>query len=112
MPVEPLFSESYWDNSLAIGDALREEAPVHQAMLPNGVRAWVVTRYDDARAALVDPRLHKHAPRLNAIQRRQLEAAGVSTSLSHMFDPHMLFQDGPEHARLRAPSRRSSPYAA
>lgn len=103
VPVEPLFSEKYWDNSLAIGDALREQAPIHQAVLPNGVRVWVVTRYDDARAALVDPRLHKHASRLNAIQRRQLEAAGVSTNLSHLFDPHMLFQDGPDHARLRAP---------
>ena len=103
VPVEPLFSERYWDNSLAIGDALREQAPVHQAVLPNGVRVWVVTRYDDARAVLVDPRLHKHAPKLNAIQQRQLKAAGMSTNLSHLFDPHMLFQDGPEHARLRAP---------
>ncbi|WP_053736334.1 cytochrome P450 [Nocardia sp. NRRL S-836] len=103
MPVERLFSEEYWDNALAIGDALRERAPVHQAVLPNGVRAWVITRYDDARAALVDPRLRKDAPKLNAIQRRQLEAAGVSTDLSHLFDPHMLFRDGPEHARLRAP---------
>jgi cytochrome P450 len=62
---------------------------------------WVIGRYDEARAALVDPRLSKDVGRLTAIVRDQLEAAGEDTELSGMFFPHMLFADPPNHTRLR-----------
>ena len=38
---------------------MREEGPVTPVMMPEGNRAWLVTRYADVRAALADPRLYK-----------------------------------------------------
>ncbi len=38
-------------------NALRDEAPVHHIRTPDGAPAWLVTRYDDVRAAFTDPRL-------------------------------------------------------
>jgi cytochrome P450 len=97
-----LFSEDYWNSSLKIADAMRTQAPVHRALLPNGVRVWVIGQYDHARAALADPRLSKDNAGLTAIIRDQLTAAGQEPDLSNMFAPHMMFNDDPAHARLRA----------
>ncbi|MFJ9770802.1 cytochrome P450 [Kitasatospora sp. NPDC101157] len=36
---------------------LRVEQPVAEARLPNGETAWLLSRYEDARAAFADPRL-------------------------------------------------------
>ncbi|QIS19430.1 cytochrome P450 family protein [Nocardia terpenica] len=36
---------------------LRAEQPVVEARLPNGETAWLLSRYEDARAAFADPRL-------------------------------------------------------
>ncbi|MET7485631.1 cytochrome P450, partial [Streptomyces sp. NPDC005538] len=36
---------------------LRDSAPVHRIAGPDGTPAWLVTRYEDVRAALADPRL-------------------------------------------------------
>ena len=38
---------------------LRAEAPAHQVEMWGGVRAWLVTRYSEARVLLNDPRLGK-----------------------------------------------------
>jgi cytochrome P450 len=35
---------------------LRETAPVHRVVLPDGMEVWLVTRFDDARAVLTDSR--------------------------------------------------------
>jgi len=97
----PLFGDGYWDKSLEVADALRAEATVHHATLPNQVRVWVIGQYEHARAALVDPRLSKDVGGLTAIIRGQLAETGQADQLSNMFSPHMLFNDDPEHARLR-----------
>ncbi|GAB3162358.1 cytochrome P450 [Amycolatopsis stemonae] len=97
-----LFAENYWNQSLAVADALRPQASVHRATLPNQVRVWVISQYDDARAALSDPRLSKDNAGLTAIIRDQLAEAGQEADLSNMFAPHMMFNDDPAHARLRA----------
>ena len=34
---------------------LREESPVHRLLRPDGSELWLITRYQDARAALADP---------------------------------------------------------
>ncbi|MCA1281209.1 cytochrome P450 [Saccharopolyspora sp. 7B] len=36
---------------------LRENSPVQRVLLPTGKHAWIVTRYEDVRKALIDPRL-------------------------------------------------------
>jgi cytochrome P450 len=66
----------------------RRSSPVHRVRLPHGITAWLVTRYDDARQALTDPRL------LNA-------ALTVRTGAAAAWSQHMLGADPPDHTRLR-----------
>src|SRR5262245_31305534 len=39
---------------------LRRQGPAHCLEMPDGVMGWVITRYDEARTALADPRLRKN----------------------------------------------------
>ncbi|MET9341913.1 hypothetical protein [Nonomuraea sp. NPDC003804] len=54
---------------------LRSRRPAHFVRFDNGLYGWLITRYDDARLVLADPRLSKD-PR-NAPQEWQ-EAAAAS----------------------------------
>ncbi|GLY01296.1 cytochrome P450 [Actinoplanes sp. NBRC 101535] len=76
---------------------LRQVAPVHRARLPSGVEAWLVTRYEDARQALTDPRLSKKTAFAVGSSRTATRSPSVSNVLSH----HMLAADPPDHTRLR-----------
>ncbi|GAB2608669.1 cytochrome P450 [Streptomyces capparidis] len=78
---------------------LRRNAPVHRIEMPGGVRAWLVTRYDDARRALADPALGKDPAAASEAWRR----AGLGLPLDHRpsLVRHMLNADPPDHARLR-----------
>jgi cytochrome P450 len=80
---------------------LREEGPVHKAMLPMGTPAWVVTRYSDARAALSDARLSKDVERSSELMRQfQPDAVDQPADNTDMFR-HLLNMDAPDHTRLR-----------
>ncbi|SEH03211.1 hypothetical protein SAMN05444920_13415 [Nonomuraea solani] len=78
---------------------LRESGEPHLVRLRGGLYGWLVTRYDDARAALADPRLSKDPRNAPADWReagrgRPLEdRSGLGT--------HLLTTDPPEHTRLR-----------
>ena len=78
---------------------LREEGPVHQATLPLGTKAWIITRYPDARAALNDPRLSKDAER--SAQLLQGDASSGQGPTDYDMSKHMLNADPPDHTRLR-----------
>ncbi|AQT76086.1 MULTISPECIES: cytochrome P450 family protein [Streptomyces] len=76
---------------------LREEGPVRRVVAAGGLDAWLVTRYEDALAALSDPRLSSDVrdasdPRLLA----QLPGTERESMLSNM-----LRSDPPDHTRLR-----------
>ena len=76
---------------------LREQGPVHRAVLPDGTPVWVVIGYDEAVAALSDPRLSVAA----------MTAAGVidSGKLTPAQRDGLLrgltSTDPPDHTRLR-----------
>jgi cytochrome P450 len=73
---------------------LREPRPAAPARAPGYGRAWIITRYEDARAALADPRLAKDVHRWPGCGRsRPSEEAGLHK--------HMLNSDPPDHTRLR-----------
>lgn len=78
---------------------LRVERPVTRAVTPLGGHVWLVTKYDEARAALADPRLHKD----NAEFRALMEARyGPETRrFEDAINAHMLAADPPDHTRLR-----------
>jgi cytochrome P450 len=63
--------------------------------LPNGVPAWLVTSYAEARAALNDPRLVKDGRVMSMMAER------VRPHLVSAITSHLLRADGEDHARLR-----------
>ncbi|MEV6639705.1 cytochrome P450 [Amycolatopsis sp. NPDC051371] len=104
MTANAFFSPRYWDNAHEVAAALREQGAVHRATIPRGeqeIPVWVVARYDEARAALTDPRLSKDVDGLIAILDRHLTVNGQKPTHSSMFSPHMIFSDPPRHTRLK-----------
>ncbi|WP_169808462.1 cytochrome P450 family protein [Streptomyces longwoodensis] len=73
---------------------LRERGPVHRVRLPGGdgfYETWLVVGYEEARAALTDPRLIKDSERLG-MHFLDVETVGK----------HLLISDPPQHTRLRS----------
>ncbi|MGW1378480.1 cytochrome P450 [Streptomyces sp. NPDC002446] len=75
---------------------LREQQPVTPMTFPDGMTGWAVTRYEDARAVLADPRFSA---------RRRFLRPGADHSETHEApapQPGMfLMMDPPEHTRFR-----------
>ncbi|MCU1651044.1 MAG: Cytochrome [Pseudonocardia sp.] len=93
--------DSFTADPHVLYELLRQERPVTQARMPLGMRIWLVTRYDDVRAALVDPRLAKDSGGLNEIFERRTHDAQHRARLSQELSAHMLNSDPPDHTRLR-----------
>ena len=73
---------------------LRDTAPVHRISGPDGTPAWLVTRYDDVRSALADPRL--------SLDKRHATAGTYKGfSLPPALDANLLNMDPPDHTRIR-----------
>jgi cytochrome P450 len=71
---------------------LRSEQPVVQLQMPDGKVAWLVTRFEDVRQVLIDPRFSRAA------------ASGPdvpNTGLGELASESILGMDPPEHTRLR-----------
>ncbi|MET9481258.1 cytochrome P450 [Streptomyces sp. NPDC006638] len=73
---------------------LRETAPVRRITGPDGMPAWIVTRYDDVRQALTDPRL-------SLDKRHALPGNYRGFSLPPALDANLLNMDPPDHTRIR-----------
>ncbi|MEU6089770.1 cytochrome P450 [Streptomyces sp. NPDC047085] len=74
---------------------LREEAPVCPMRPPHGNETYLITRYEDARAALSDPRLSKDMYGAMDAYRRIFGDSSIA------LDDNMLNSDAPKHTRLR-----------
>nr|WP_296067269.1 cytochrome P450 [uncultured Actinoplanes sp.] len=68
----------------------RRAEPVRRVTMGNGRDAWLVTRYEDARQALTDPRLSK-----------QPASGEPQDDVGAALSRHMLAADPPDHTRLR-----------
>ncbi len=75
---------------------LRGEGPAHPVVMWGGVRAWLITRYSEARALLNDPRLSKDQAGALA-----LFPPGTGGSHASSLNINMLLKDPPDHTRLR-----------
>lgn len=73
---------------------LRETAPVRRITGPDGMPAWIVTRYDDVRQALGDPGL-------SLDKRHALPGNYKGFSLPPALDANLLNMDPPDHTRIR-----------
>ena len=85
------------DNPFPLFAAVREAGAVHPARLADGHDAWLVVRYDEARAALNDPRFSKDMHAALAMS-SDVVAEGLP---GPVFARHMLNVDPPDHTRLR-----------
>jgi cytochrome P450 len=85
------------DNPFPLFAEVRELGAVHKVTLADGHDAWLVARYDEARAALNDPRLSKNMQAAMAA-RPEVVAEGLP---GPAFARHMLVVDPPDHTRLR-----------
>jgi cytochrome P450 len=95
----PLFNREFIDDPYPAYAWLREHAPVHRTRLPNGVEAYLVTRYGDARAVLADPRLSKNAA--TSYPGWQPGRTGIPGEHRSGIAAHLLNLDPPDHTRLR-----------
>jgi cytochrome P450 len=90
----PFDEDSYYQDPLGFFARLRESRPVAPVRMPAYGRVWIVTRHEDVRTVLTDPRLAKDVHRWPGGGRsRPSEATGVYA--------HMLHADPPDHTRLR-----------
>jgi cytochrome P450 len=81
---------------------LRDEGPVRPVLLPRGLKVWLVTRYADVRAALVDPSISKDFHRFDELFTRHTTATNlVRFGVGERLQEHMLNSDPPDHSRLR-----------
>ncbi|MFD3701012.1 cytochrome P450 [Streptomyces sp. NPDC058646] len=79
---------------------LRAEQPVARLAFPDGPPGWLLTRYDDVRAALADLRLSSRRPHLNSQVRASLI---TEAEMAQFRTSDLLTSDPPEHTRLRHP---------
>ena len=85
------------DDPFPLFAQVRAAGPVHEVTLADGHPAWLVVGYDEARAALNDPRLSKD---MHAALARDGEVVAEGLP-GPAFARHMLGVDPPDHTRLR-----------
>ncbi|WP_171168838.1 cytochrome P450 [Streptomyces sp. I05A-00742] len=87
--VQPLIADPHGTYA-----ALREAAPVHRVPGSDGNPAWLVTRYEDVRRALADPRL--------SLDKRNAKPGNYAGfSLPPALEANLLNMDPPDHTRVR-----------
>ncbi|MEU8618542.1 cytochrome P450 [Streptomyces sp. NPDC048623] len=70
---------------------LRASGPVHEVITPEGIPAWLIVGYEEARAALADQRFIKNPAEVIDFVPLDTEVIG----------PNLLSVDPPDHTRLR-----------
>ncbi|MFL6136250.1 MAG: cytochrome P450 [Frankiaceae bacterium] len=97
---------------------MRQEGPAREVVMPHGVKVWLVTRYDDVKALLSDPRVSKDGRRVNELFTKHSGAAaavaeeeqgeqdeqdeqGSGAFVDDDLTQHILNTDPPRHTRLR-----------
>jgi cytochrome P450 len=94
-PEAERFGADYFQNPLAVYARLRDSRPVTPVIMPEGARQWLVTRYEDVRSALADPRLAKDRMKHMVPEDRTPDPVNM------YLNRHMLSMDPPDHTRLR-----------
>jgi cytochrome P450 len=96
-----LFTPEFFQDPQSFQAALRADAPARPVITPNGFRVWIVSRYEEGKAVLADPTVHKNSAGMGATMAKNkvndTEAREFAADLSQ----HMLAMDPPDHTRLR-----------
>ncbi|GAA1959005.1 cytochrome P450 [Amycolatopsis minnesotensis] len=96
----PRLDDEYLQNPHELAARLRAEGPARPVVMPDGVRVWLVTSHEQARALLTDPRLSSDGVYDRLEHARQL-AEGRKIEFSRSLAAHLLNVDPPDHTRLR-----------
>jgi cytochrome P450 len=77
----------------AVYSRMREAGPVHRVAGPDGTPVWLITRHQDAKEALADPRL--------SLDKAHAPAGYAGFTLPAALDRNLLNMDPPDHTRIR-----------
>ncbi|MEW2268830.1 cytochrome P450 [Streptomyces sp. SID685] len=97
--VSPLFSREWESDPRPTYRQLHADGSIHRITLPSGSQAWLVTRYEDAVAALANPSLIKDPLRFGKRSRGILSR--LPDRLRTVLFRNILEMDPPEHTRVR-----------
>ncbi|WP_433263681.1 cytochrome P450 family protein [Actinosynnema sp. CS-041913] len=93
--------DEYFQDPHTFHAALREQSAAHQVVLPRGLKAWLVTRYEEARLVLADARFSKDYSQFEPLFDRHFVGEGERARFEQSLAQHMLNSDPPSHTRLR-----------
>ncbi|GHC63137.1 cytochrome P450 family protein [Streptomyces cinnamoneus] len=93
-----MLTDDFTQNPYPVLDRVRAEGPVTKLSIPGGGHAWVVTRYEDAKAALADPRLSRDIHVHYDLVSRQ---TGVALTPPPEHANHLANLEPPRHTPLR-----------
>ncbi|MBW4720084.1 cytochrome P450 family protein [Saccharothrix obliqua] len=93
--------DEYFQDPHAIHAAMRVKGAARQVVLPRGLKVWLVTRYDEARTALADPRFSKDYTGFQPLFERHYTGESTPGLADQSLAKHMLNTDPPNHSRLR-----------
>ncbi|MGW0330979.1 cytochrome P450 family protein [Streptomyces sp. NPDC003011] len=93
-----MLTNDFTQNPYPVLEHVRRESPVRELSFPDGGRAWVVTRYEDARAALADPRLSRD---IHVQYRLMSERTGHTLTPPPEEANHLANLEPPRHTPLR-----------
>ncbi|GAB3682720.1 cytochrome P450 family protein [Saccharopolyspora tripterygii] len=96
----PVFDADFVSNLHSRYDEIRSDTPVQRMISPHGLKLWVITRYEDVKAALADPRLGKDFRRSREVIMSQIGDDGTRRFNSAISE-QMLNMDPPDHTRMR-----------
>jgi cytochrome P450 len=94
-----LSSPEFKKNAHEIYKQLRSNDPVHEIAMPDGQRAWLFTRYDDAVQILKDD--ERFTKNLQSLSPEDY-AAIMPEKEMNLISKQMLSSDPPDHTRLRS----------
>ncbi|MEU4210572.1 cytochrome P450 [Streptomyces sp. NPDC026206] len=93
-----MLTNEFTQNPFPVLEYVRAERPVCELSMPGGGRAWVVTRYDDAKTALADPRLSRD---IHVQYRLMSERTGRAMVPPPEEANHLANLEPPRHTPLR-----------
>ena len=91
----PLFTHRFVEDPYPVYAHLRDEEPVSRARSPHGFDMWTLSRYDDIKESLTDPRLSRD---LRNAPAGVIEYTGGTDLLTNK---NLLSVDPPDHTRMR-----------
>lgn len=94
-----LSSPEFKKNAHEIYKQLRKDDPLHEITMPDGQRAWLTTRYDDAVQTLKDN--ERFTKNLRSLSPEDY-AAFMPEKEMDLISRQMLSTDPPDHTRLRS----------